>query len=135
MPLGLTARQEPGLQLIIGQVDVANGLSDHAGAHGRNLIECQRGGAGHKMNSADVTIERIGQRCRDDRGDVAGVHVAGWGRADRTVEFARVLIESADHSRFCMKKFGWTNVKGRPLSTMRRSAVPCWRPQVNDAAG
>ena len=91
MPLGLTARQEPGLQLIIGQVDVANGLSDHAGAHGRNLIECQRGGAGHKMNSADVTIERIGQRCRDDRGDVAGVHVAGWGRADRTVEFAARL--------------------------------------------
>src|SRR5215471_16075225 len=34
-----------------------------------------------------------------------------------------------------MKKFGWTKVKGRPLSMIIRSASPCWRPKVNEAAG
>src|SRR5262249_55848487 len=43
------------------------------------------------MNSAGVAIERIGQGGRDDGGYVAGVHMAGRGRAERTVEFTARL--------------------------------------------
>src|SRR5215510_12850274 len=91
LPLGLPAREEPGLQLLVGEVDVPNRFSDDAGAGGRDLVEGQRSRTRHKMNSADVTLERIGQRGGDDRGNVAGVHVAGRRRSERTVEFTARL--------------------------------------------
>src|SRR5262245_26132833 len=112
LPLGLTTRKEPRLQLIIGQVDIPNGVSDDARAGGRDLIECQCRGARYEMDSAGVPLERIGQGCRDDRGDVAGVHMAGRGRAERTVEFT-ARLDWVGRPQQVLHEEGWLDERER----------------------
>src|SRR5215831_20692116 len=77
LPFALPCAEEPCLELLIAEVQVSNGLLQNTGKEFGNLIEGERSRTRQEMEPTRMPVERLGQRRRDDRGDVPRIDVAG----------------------------------------------------------